>query len=134
MDLFQTATKSKYRYKSDRGSITTEDLWSLQIPELKSIALSINKELKAGKDDDDIFNDAASPIKAAADAVLTNKIEIIKLIVSSKQEDVDKRAKAADKRTKQQHLLTLLAQKRDEQLGAKSIEELEKELLALDAE
>lgn len=125
MNLFEVATRNKYRYPY-KGMITTEDLWDLPVEELDRIYKYLNGEAKKAKEESLLEE------KNAGDQVLSNKIEIIKYIVSIKQEEKKERVSAAERKLRKQHLLEVLARKEDQALESSSIEDLKKMLEELD--
>lgn len=59
-----------------------------------------------------------------------NKIQIAKYIVKFKQEEIEERLQAKDKKEYNQKLLELIERKQNEELAGKSIEELQAMLKA----
>lgn len=43
INMFEIATKNKYRYPFNKGLITTEDLWNLSLKDLDNIFKVLNK-------------------------------------------------------------------------------------------
>lgn len=116
--LFETATRKKYRF-SYRGSITTEDLWDLDISSLDSIY----KELMAEKKESETESLLS---EKKTNTVLEAKIEIVKHIFSVKVEEAQAAEQRAENAAKKQKILAILARKQDAELENKSAEELEK--------
>lgn len=80
MELFEIATRNKYRFPF-KGWINTEDLWDLSVQNLDSIFKTLNKELKTTGEE------SLLGTKTTEQNELSNKIEIVKHIVSVKLED-----------------------------------------------
>lgn len=116
-DLFKVAAKKKYRFNY-KGSITVEDLWDLSVEELDSIY----KRLKAQQRN----NSEESLLQSISkeDKELTNKIDIIRTIVSDKLITKERALKAAEKKAQNQRILEIMADKQDAALKEKSIDEL----------
>ena len=116
-DLFKVAAKKKYRFNY-KGSITVEDLWDLSVEELDGIY----KRLKAQQKN----NSEESLLQSVSkeDKELTNKIDIIKTIVSDKLIAKERALKAAEKKAQNQRILEIMADKQDAALKEKSIDEL----------
>lgn len=122
-NIFEAATKGKYRFPF-KGMISVEDLWDLKLQDLDSVFKSLNKQKKQN-DEESLLQ-----IKTAEDQELENKIQIVKYIVKFKQEEIEERLQAKDKKEYNQKLLELIERKQNEELAGKSIEELQAMLKA----
>lgn len=111
--LFEMASQFKFRYPYN-GLITTEDLWDLTPTQLDTVYKTLNKELKS------IDDDSLITFKAANDAAhaneLQNKIGVVKYIFNSKQQAAELDRMAAERSTKKQRILEVLAQKQNDAL------------------
>ena len=122
--LFENATRGKYRF-SFRGSITVEDLWDLSPQNLDTIYKALTKELKQSQEESLLVK------KTEVDAVLDDKINLVKYIVLTKLKEEDQRNKEREFKEKQQKILGLIADKQDNELQSKSIDELKDMLESL---
>lgn len=127
-DLFKVAAKNKYRFNF-RGLITVEDLWDLSVNDLDSIY----KDLKV-KQKNDNSEFSLLDKKTAEDVELNNKLEIVKDIVEEKLRDIERASKAAERKAKKQRILEIMADKQDQSLKDKSIDELKEMLSDIDSE
>ena len=118
-DLFKLATKNKYRFYY-KGYITVEDLWDLPVEELDAIYKNLRSQQKYSEDSL-LSNDEESK----EDILTKNKVEIIKTIVNDKIEEVKRNADREARRSRKQHILEIMANKQDEALKEKSLEELQ---------
>lgn len=120
-ELFIAATQQKFRFPF-KGTATVEDLWDMNVRDLDSIYKTLNAQKKQ--------NDEESLLatKSKEDAVLDAKIEIIKYIVTYKQAEAEQRRARAAQREQKARIAEILADKQDEALRGKSVEELEKML------
>jgi hypothetical protein len=117
-DLFKIAAKKKYRFNY-RGVISVEDLWDLDVEALDSIYKNLKKQQKTSQEE------SLLETVSKEDKEINNKIEIIKTIVNDKLAAKEKAIKAAEKRTQNQRILEIMADKKDAALKEKSIEELQ---------
>ena len=119
--MFQMAIRNKFRFPF-KGLISSEDLYDLSVENLDIIFKSLNSEIKKAKEE------SLLDIKTSEDKILQAKIEIVKYIVSIKLEE--KRIKENEKKNKEerQKILSIIANKQENELQNKSIEELEKML------
>lgn len=122
-NIFEAATKGKYRFPF-KGMISVEDLWDLKLQDLDSVFKGLNKQKKQN-DEESLLQ-----VKTAEDQELDNKIQIVKYIVKFKQEEIEERLQAKDKKEYNQKLLELIERKQNEELAGKSIEELQAMLKA----
>ena len=127
MELFEIATRNKYRFPF-KGWISTEDLWDLNVQNLDTVFKTLNKEFKTTGEE------SLLGIKTAEQNELSNKIEIVKHIVSVKLSDKAKAQAAREKAERRQQLLSVLAEKQKESVYAMSEAEIQAQLAALDAE
>ena len=118
-DLFKRAAKNKYRFNY-RGLCTVEDLWDLHVEELDSIY----KKLTA-KQKNDAAEESLLAVSTKEDKILSDKIAIIKEIVTDKLAAQERARKAAEKHAQNQRILEIMASKKDAALEALSYEELQ---------
>lgn len=117
MELFEIASKKKYRY-AFRGTITTEDLWDLSMSQLDTIYKDLSKRRKTEQEEESLMTDKE------VNSDLINMIEIVKHVFSVKKDEVEREKNAAEKKRKKEKLLEILARKQDESLEEKSEEEI----------
>lgn len=127
-DLFKVAAKKKYRFNF-RGIITTEDLWDLSVNDLDSIYKDLKVEQKKECSDYSLLDN-----KTNENVDLNNKIDIVKEIVEEKLKDQERAFKAAERKAKKQRILEIMADKQDQSLKDKSIDELKEMLSDMDSD
>ena len=120
VNIFFLFTRKKYRYPY-KGMITTEDLWDLPLTALDSIYKTLNKQAKQSQEES-LLNTSAT------NETLENQIAIIKYIVATKQQEQVDRLKEKERAEQKQKIMEILADKQDETLKGKSVEELQKML------
>lgn len=120
-DLFKIAVKKKYRFNY-KGLISVEDLWELSVEELDKIYKNLKSQQRNNSEE------SLLQVVSKEDKELSNKIEIIKVIVADKLAAKERAAKAAEKRAQNQRILEIMADKQDAALKEKSIEELQEML------
>lgn len=116
-ELFAEATRSKYRFQSSKGLLSTEDLWDLGKPALNTIYVALQKQI-AGES-----GLMVSP--TSADTELRKKMEVVKTIFEYKQAAAERAEEAEKKRTQREQIASIIADKKNEVFKAMSIEELE---------
>ena len=125
MDLFEVAAREKDRYPFN-GSISTEDLFDLSMPNLNKVYQSLYAQKKKSE------NVSLMKKPSDADLALDRKIEIVQYIFDYKNALAERAEKAAETRQRNQKILDIINKKQDEELAGKSIEELRQMLQSVD--
>ena len=124
-NIFKYAAKNALRFPY-KGTISTEDLFNLNLTELNNIYKALRKQQRTGDEESLIET------KSADDVILDTKIAIVKEIFEDKHAAIIKAQKAAEKRAQKQKILEIMSQKENESLQNKSLAELQAELDKLD--
>lgn len=127
-DIFEQAARLKLRFDTPKGGLTAEDLWDLPLtssrgPSLNDLAIGLHRKLQDATPVS--FVDSAP----AADPTLQLRFDLVKHVIDVRQAENRARADAAEKAQRKQRILSLIADKEDQALAAKSADEL-RELLA----
>ena len=125
INIFEFAAKHAVRFPF-RGSITTEDLYSLRLEDLDKIYKDLNRTLKAQEEE------SLLSTKTEKSTLLDVQLALVKHIVADKQHQRRLAEEAIDRREKKQKLLTLIAEKDEANLRSMSKEELQKALADLE--
>ena len=125
-ELFIMASRQKFRFPF-KGVATVEDLWDLDVRDLDTIFKALNSQKKQ------VQEESLLATKSKEDSVLEAKIEIVKYIVATKLAEADQERIRAEQREKKNRIAEILADKQDEELRGKSVEELQKMLGELDS-
>lgn len=123
-ELFINATRNNYQFPF-RGMINVIDLWDLSLTNLDSVFKTLNAEVKKSEEES-LLN-----TKSKEDEELSNKIEIVKYIVSVKLDEKKKREDAKKNAEMRQRLLEIKAKRQDAKLENMSDEDLDKALAEL---
>jgi len=128
-NLYKLALKEQYLFKSNRGMLSTEDLFELPLEgnnglNLDKIAQSIDADITQDGKQSFVKANAVNPTNA-------NKMEIVKDIIHDKLVAQEARKTAASNKVKREKILTILASKQDDAMANKSEAELLAELAAV---
>lgn len=123
-NIFEYATRNKLRFPF-KGLITVEDLWQLKLEDLDSIYKTLNREAKKSQEESLLAE------KNVEDERTHVMIDIIKHIVTVKQEEAKAKYQEAEKAVKKQKIMSVLAAKEDKALENMSEEDLKKMLAEL---
>lgn len=122
-NIFIAATRSKFRFDTPSGVLTTEDLWDLPLSDsrkanLDGIAKALNREIKGAEDS---FVTPAS----AATSETKAKFDLVLYVIKVKMEERDAAKLRVEKEANKQKIMALIDRKKDEALAGKSAEELQ---------
>lgn len=134
VNIFEEASKQKLRFSTDKGELTTEQLWDLPLQSTKTHQLDLDTVAKAinngirRQDEDSFVQRRTNPVKAQ----LVLKLEILKAIIARKQADeAAARAKAVTA-TRRAQLLDALENQKQKTLEGMDEAAIRAELAALD--
>jgi hypothetical protein len=122
MEMYKQASKLGLRFNTDKGVLSVEQLWSLNMTQLSSLIKAIKKVLK-GTDNDDELSFLTESKKVDVENQL--RFDIAKDIYLTLKAENDEARTKAEKKEFNQKILSLIAEKRDHELKNKSVEELE---------
>lgn len=124
INIFEVATRNKYRFPY-KGQISVEDMWDLPVTELDKIFKILNKQVKTAQEE------SLLKTKTKEDEILENQIKIVRHIVTVKQEEASNRLKEKERKAQKQRIMEIMADKQDEELKGKSMDELQQMLAEL---
>lgn len=125
-ELFIMASQQKFRFPF-KGVATVEDLWDMNVRDLDTVFKALNAQAKQAKEE------SLLTVKSKDDSILEAKIEIVKFIVATKLDEAERKRIRAEQREKKNRIAEILADKQDEELRGKSMDELRKMLDEMDA-
>lgn len=123
--MFEQAIRNKVRFHSPIGMLCLEDLWDLPLqsrgnrPNLDDIARKLHAALKNDDHVSFVVDDAKS------DPIVQLKFDIVKHVIGVKKTEAAAERVKSDNAAKKQKILAILADKQDDSLKQKSIEELQ---------
>lgn len=138
MNIFERASRAKLRLQSVAGPLTVEQLWDLPLVskggttrdikvDLDTVARSAFKALEEVTSQS-FVDTTPHPKKAERELAL----EVVKHIIADKQTRAAAQQAAAENSQKKQVLLSALADKQNQAIGAMSEEEIRKQIAALE--
>lgn len=127
MSIFETAARKKFRFPSNKGELTAEQLFDLPLVQLDGVARTVHGELKSITEESfiDVKPDPRRP-------ELETKLEVVKHVIAVKVKERDDSIKAQERTAQRRKLLDAIARKDDEALTTASKEDLLKQLADLD--
>ena len=123
--MFEKASRLKLRFSTSKGDITVEDLWDLKLTsrngfDLDSVAKSLNTAVKESGEESFVLK------RNTKNAILDLKFEIVKHIIKVKMDEAEVAEKSAENKSKKETIMTIIANKQNEELEGKSVDELTK--------
>lgn len=121
--MYKEASKLKLRFETGRGVLTTEQLWDLPKTVLATVVRNLKKKLNKDSDNELAFLDDTA---VQVDKEMQLRFDIAKDIYITRKAEEDALKVAAENKAYNQKILTLISEKKDEELKGKSVEELTK--------
>lgn len=117
-NVFELASRNKFRFASSKGTLTVEDLWSVPLTVLDDAYKNLSRFIRES-DDDSLLSTKTSEIDEA-----TTKRDLVKYILKTRQKEAENVRLKAENRLQAEKIKERLAQRRDKALDEKSDEEL----------
>jgi hypothetical protein len=133
VNLFLLASRKKFRFSSERGELTVEQLWDIPLTSrsgfsVNNIAIEVNRELKS-LEEESFVETSKNPRRDTLRAML----ELLKTVISVRQEEAQKASEATERATKRQAIMAAIEAKEQEGLQSASLDDLKLQLAALEA-
>jgi hypothetical protein len=132
--MFEKASRMKLRFNTPVGALPVEDIWDLPLRQttnrnkganLNDIAKVLHRELK-NDNELDFVDDVEKPNEE-----LVLKFEIVKHIIAVRKKEIKAREDAQAAHQKKARIMEIIADKEDETLKGKSLEDLRSILQSL---
>lgn len=124
--MFKKATRLKLRFQTEKGLLSVEQLWDLNLTSLATIVRNLKSQLKKEEDDDLSFLDAKV---VKVDDIIQIMFEIVKDIYITKKDEADSIRKMKENKEHNQKIMEIISRKKEESLQNLSVEELEKMMI-----
>ena len=132
-DIYKFAAMSGMRFPSRKGDLTVEQLFQLPLKsqsgfDLDAVAKAVNAQLKEVGEESFVEDTSGDPKTTALKVAL----DVCKDVIKTKQDENRAALAKREKAEQRQKILAAMAAKKDQALTAASVEELEKQLAALE--
>ena len=118
MENYKLATKQRLRF-TFKGQLTTEQLWDLSLEDLDALAVSLQAEL------DESSKKTFLKKTSSKDKTAKLKFDVVLDVLDTKAEEAQLATEAAENKKHNEKILALIAEKQDDSLKGKTVEELE---------
>lgn len=119
MENFKLASQQKLRFQTNKGLLSTEQLWDLPVDDLDALAVSLEAEHKqSGK--------KSFLVKTSVkDKTAKLRFDVVLDVLNTKVDEMQAASEAREIKEHNKKIITLIAEKQDESLKGKSIKQLE---------
>lgn len=123
--MFEKASRMKLRFPTVRGLLSAEDVWEMPLANIRDgfsldgLAVMLDKKLKESNVTSFVTK------KSGPDEVTQLQFDIVKHIIDVRVAESEAAFKAREIKENNQKILQLIAEKSNEELRGKSIEELQ---------
>lgn len=119
MENFKLASQQKLRFQTNKGLLSVEQLWDLSLEDLDTLAISLETEHKeSGK--------KSFLVKTSAKNKITKlRFDVVLDVLNTKVEEIQAAQEATEIKEHNKKIIALIAEKKDEVLKGKSINQLE---------
>jgi hypothetical protein len=119
MENFKLASQQKLRFQTNKGLLSTEQLWDLSLDDLDALAVSLETDHKqSGK--------KSFLIKTTLkDKTSKLRFDVALDVLNTKVEEMQAATEAAEIKEHNKKIISLISEKQDESLKGKSIKQLE---------
>lgn len=119
MENFKLASQQKLRFQTNRGLLSSEQLWDLSLEELDTLAVSLEIEHKQSAKKSFLVK---TSIK---DKTAKLRFDLVLDVLNTVVAEQEAAAEALEIKEHNKKIITLIAEKQDESLKGKSIKQLE---------
>ena len=120
MDNFKLASKQKLRFKTNKGLLSTEQLWDLSLEDLNDLAVSLDAENAKEANKKSFLVKTSTKDKATK-----LSFDVALDVLNTKIEEAQVAREAFEIKENRKKILNLISEKKEESLKGKTIEELE---------
>lgn len=120
--MYKEASKQKLRFQTNKGTLSTEQLWDLSLTELDDLAVNLEKDYKESGKKSFLIK------KSSKDKTSKLRFDVVMDILTEKVEESELQKTAKSVKEHNEKILSLIADKQDENLKSLSLDELKKQL------
>lgn len=129
-NLFEMATRKKFRFETLRGSVTVEDLWDMPLQsrdkfDLDEVAIQLSNDIEEVK--------SFVVERRVEDVIAKAKLDLVVHIIKTKLAEAKENEEAGVRAEKKERILQIIKNKQDAKLEEMSEEELQQQLGELSA-
>lgn len=119
MENFKLATQTKLRFQTNKGLLSTEQLWDLSLEELDALAVSLETEHKQSAKRSFLIKTSVK------DKTAKLRFDVVLDVLGTMVAEQEAALEALEIKEHNKKIITLISEKQDESLKGKSIKQLE---------
>lgn len=119
MENFKLATQQKLRFQTNKGLLSTEQLWDLSLDELDALAVSLETEHKQSAKKSFLVKTSVK------DKTAKLRFDVVIDVLGTMVAEQEAALEALEIKEHNKKIITLISEKQDESLKGKSIKQLE---------
>jgi len=120
MENFKLATQQKLRFQTNKGVLTTEQLWDLSLTDLDGLAVQLQTEYEESGKKSFLVK------RSVKDKTSKLKFDVVLDVLQTKSEEAEEAKTKAENKAFNQKIEAIIEEKQEEGLKSKSVKELEK--------
>lgn len=120
MENFKLATQQKLRFQTNRGVLTTEQLWDLSLADLDGLAVQLQTEYEESGKKSFLVK------RSVKDKTSKLRFDVVLDVLQTKAEEAEEAKTKAENKAFNQKIEAIIEEKQEEGLKSKSVKELEK--------
>lgn len=129
LDTIVKALRNRYTYQTQRGLLSTQDLWDLKVSDLEKIGEELSKQIQGTK----LFRAGKRTNETAENKEINAKIEILTYIVETKESEALKQKERAEKQQMLSKLKAIAGQKAEEKILSLTQEEIDAQIKEIES-
>lgn len=118
MSVYKDAVRQKLRFQTIKGPLSAEQLWDLTLPELDTLAVSLEEEHATSGKKSFLVK------RSTKDKTAKLKFEVVLDVLQTKAEEAEQAAQAKADKEHNNKIMEVLAGKEDEELRGKTPRQL----------
>lgn len=119
MENFKLATQQKLRFQTNKGLLSTEQLWDLSLGDLDALAVSLETEHKQSAKRSFLVKTSVK------DKTAKLRFDVVLDVLGTMVAEQEAALEALEIKEHNKKIITLISEKQDESLKGKSIKQLE---------
>jgi len=119
MDVYKKAAQQKLRFTTSKGTLTAEQLFDLSLSDLDNLAVSLDSSYEESKGKSFLKK------RTTKDATIKLQFDIVFDVLQTKSAEAEVAQEVREAKEYNQKILTVISEKKDDELKGKSIKQLE---------
>ena len=119
MENFKQATKEKLRFQTNKGLLSTEQLWDLSLAELDALAVELQEKYEESGKKSFLVK------RSVKDKTAKLRFDVVLDVLQTKSDEMEEAKQKAEDKKHNEEIMQLIVEKQKEGLKGKSIKQLE---------